>query len=469
MALQQAKVPVIHFGCQVGLSRCVLGTVVNGAENEPPCETCFGQTMHLTTNAPRYWFNYKEAPDLAAEIADLSVSKLAEFSFGAMPLGQICLPALRWTLRRHHLEDDKATRDLFRHYILSSWSLAEQTRVFLHEVQPRALVVFNGIMYPEATVRWVAESKSLPVIKHEVAHQPLSAYFSHGEVTAYPVEIPEDFELDDEQNARLDDYLSKRFEGEFSMAGVAFWPEMQDLEPEMEAKIAPYDQLVSIFTNVIFDTSQIHANVIFEHMFAWLEQIKTLIESHPETLFVIRAHPDELRPNSRKQSKETVDQWVAASGLLERENVIYVSPLEYLSSYALIQQAKFVMAYNSTIGLEAALMGKVVLNGGKARYTQYPCVYLPESAAAHQAQAEVFLAAHELELPAEFQRQARRFQYYQLWRTPLPFNDFIENSSPRGYVNLKHFRPGSLSPLRSKTMEVIVNGILHGTPFLMEE
>lgn len=469
MALQQSQVPVVHFGCQVGLSRCVLGTVVNGAENEPPCETCFGQTMHLTANAPRHWFNYKEESELLTEIEALSVAELAQVTFGAMPLGQICLPALRWTLRRHHLLDDEATQELFRHYILSSWSLAEQTRLFLHEIKPRAMVLFNGIMYPEATVRWVAESRGIPVIKHEVAHQPLSAYFSHGEVTAYPVEIPEAFELDDEQNTRLDEYLSKRFEGEFSMAGVAFWPEMQDLEPAMEAKIAAYSQLVTIFTNVIFDTSQIHANVIFEHMFAWLEQIQGLIESHPETLFVIRAHPDELRPNSRKQSKETVDAWVAASGLLERDNVIYVNPLEYLSSYALIQQAKFVMAYNSTIGLEAALMGKVVLNGGKARYTQYPCVYLPESAEAHREQAETFLVAGDLALPAEFLRQARRFQYYQLWRTPLPFDEFMTASSPRGYVNLKQFPQADVSPLRSKTMEVIVSGILHGKPFLMEE
>ena len=67
-----------------------------------------------------------------------------------------------------------------------------------------------------------------------------------------------------------------------------------------------------MFTNVVYDTSQVHANKIFPHMFAWLETVLELIRSHPETLFVIRAHPDEMRPGTAKQSRESVRDWVAA-------------------------------------------------------------------------------------------------------------------------------------------------------------
>ena len=75
-------------------------------------------------------------------------------------------------------------------------------------------------------------------------------------------------------------------------------------------KAAEFKQIVPIFTNVIFDTSQPHANTVFEDMFAWLDMALDVIRAHPETLFVIRAHPDETRV--RKSSRETVEGWVAS-------------------------------------------------------------------------------------------------------------------------------------------------------------
>ena len=146
-----------------------------------------------------------------------------------------------------------------------------------------------------------------------------------------------------------------------------------------------------MFTNVIFDTSQPHANTVFEDMFAWLDLVLEVIRSHPETLFVIRAHPDELRV--RKASRETVAAWVEATGADQEPNVIFVGPQETLSSYELILKSKFVLVYNSTIGLEASIMGAPVLCAGKARFTQYPTVFFPQSAAEARSKMEEFLEA----------------------------------------------------------------------------
>ena len=71
-----------------------------------------------------------------------------------LPLGGLCLPGLRWILRIHHLDDDEATRYLLREYILSAWNVAHKFADFLDQTQPRAVVVFNGQFYPEATARY---------------------------------------------------------------------------------------------------------------------------------------------------------------------------------------------------------------------------------------------------------------------------------------------------------------------------
>jgi hypothetical protein len=327
-------------------------------------------------------------------------------------------------------------------------------------------VIFNGQFYPEATARWVAQRRELRVITHEVGLRPFTAYFTPGEATAYPIDIPASFDLNDEQNARLDAYLEQRMQGNFSMAGVRFWPQMRGLEPAFLEKAANFRQIVPVFTNVIFDTSQPHSNVVFAHMFAWLDQVVQIARDHPDTLFVIRAHPDESRPG--KSSRESVADWAARSQVSALPNVVFVDSHEYLSSYELIQRSKFVMVYNSTIGLEASLMGAAVLCGGKARFTQLPTVFFPETPEAYRSMAVRFLAEAQIAVPAEFRRNARRFLYYQLYKTSLPFDAFLEEDGVwQGYVRLKDLPYTAFDPRDSDTLRVIVDGILYDRPFLL--
>jgi hypothetical protein len=473
--LQLAGVPVIHFVCQTGMSRCVQGTNKYDHLAQPPCAACIRHSRQLFAHAQVRPFDYTPNPALAAVLHGLSIEELATFtlpsdhakSMGAIPLGQLVLPSLRWILRRHHLVDDEPTRYLLREYILSACNVAVKFAALLEASNPQSLVVFNGMFYPEAVARWLAKNRGLRVITHEVAMRPFTAFFTDGEATAYPIHIPDDFQLSAAQNARLDAYLAQRFQGDFSMAGIRFWPEMRDLDAAFLERVAGFRQIVPVFTNVIFDTSQVHANVVFPHMFAWLDAVLEIIRSHPETLFVIRAHPDEMRLN--KESHESVRQWVKDNRVEQLPNVVFIDSEEYLSSYRLIQRSKFVLVYNSSIGLEAALMGAPVLCGGKARYTQYPVAFFPKSAEAFREQTETFLAAERIDVPPEYLTHARRFLYFQLFKTALPFGDFLEEHRLPGFVRLRNFDWRQLSPAQSPTMRILLEGILQGQPFLISD
>jgi hypothetical protein len=272
--------------------------------------------------------------------------------------------------------------------------------------------------------------------------------------------------LNNEQNERLDKYLDQRFVGQFSMAGIKFWPELQELDQEFLSKLDQYKQMVPIFTNVIFDTSQHHANVAFEQMFEWLDLVYDEVKDNPGTLFVLRAHPDEDRPG--KAAQESVGQWVEKTGFDKLPNTIFIPSSEYISSYALVQRAKFVMIYNSSIGLESVLMGKPVLSAGKARFTAYPTVYFPQSARNYKKMLTDFLEAEEIESPDEFVRNARRFLYFQLYKTSLPFGEFLSPHKLRGYVYLKKFSLDQLSVESSLTLKTIYESIMTEPEFLLD-
>lgn len=475
-AFRLQGIPVVYFACDSGMSKCVLGTNRDNPYKEMPCKSCVYQSKTLYKNVATFersnvqtsavrWFNYQRDERLSGAVAGLSVEELMRFVWEEIPLGALCLPGLRWVLRVHHLNDDESTRYLFREYIFSAWNLAGEFATFLDEAKPRAVVVFNGQFFPEATARWVAQKRGLRVITHEVGLQPATAYFTDGEATAYPIHIPDEFELNDEQNTKLDAYLARRFQGDFTMAGVKFWAEMKGLDENFLRKAAGFKQIVPVFTNVIFDTSQPHANTVFEDMFDWLDLVLEEIRAHRNTLFVLRAHPDETRV--RKASRETVEGWALAAHAMDEPNVVFVGPREALSSYELIQRSKFVMVYNSTIGLEASIMGAAVLCSGKARFTQYPTVFFPQTMDEVRGKMKEFLAADSISVPAEFKRNARRFLYYQLFKTSLPFGEFLEPSVRTTQTRLKSFELEEL--IESDAVKVIMDGVLKDEDFLLKE
>lgn len=465
-ALRLQGVPVIHFVCRAALSPCVLGTNQNNPQNPPPCRECIRQSEAAYHHTTVEWLRPGQHPKLEASLQGLDTNQLTQFTHQGMSLGELILPSLRWILRCYHIPDDNKTRWLFRRYIISAWQASQQFAALCDEVRPQAVVLFNGMFYPEAAVRWTARQQGIKCITHEVNLRPFSAYFTTKEATIRSIDIPEGFQLDQKQEAQLDTYLEERFKGNFAMAGIRFWPEMRGLDEVFLERAASFKKIVPVFTNVIFDTSQEHANTVFPHMFAWLEMVLEIIGKHPDTLFVIRSHPDESRPG--KTSRESVAQWVKDNQVDEIPNVLFVTPDEHISSYELIKRSSFVMTYNSTIGLEAVLLNVAALVAGKAHYTQMPTVYFPDTPQAFRRQAESFLQSGKVSLPPEYRRNARRFLYYQLFLSALTFEDYIEDDGIwKGYVKLKPFSWQALMPDNSPTMQTITDGILNDKPFLM--
>ena len=467
-AVRLAGVRVIHFICWSGMSRCVLGTDQDAPSRRMPCKICKRQSKANTSGAEVRIFTYQRDDALAFTLEQLPLDDLLRYEQplpdmgGSLPLGKLVLPSLRWRLRLQTLTDDDSTRFICREFMLSAWNVASKFSIFLENIKPQAVVLFNGMHFPEATAAWLCRQRGVRVITHESGFQPFSAYFVDGDVTKYPITIP-DVELTPEQNARLDADLQKRYQGDFSMAGIQFWSEMRALPQELVQKAAGFKQVVPVFTNVIFDTTQLHANVIFTDMFAWLDALLEVFKAHPETLFVVRAHPDESRPG--KLSRESVAMWFEQKAAALK-NTVFIPPQERISSYDLIRSSKFVLTYNSQIGLEAILMGIPALGAGRAPFVDFDTVFFERDRAAYLNRLESFLSAAKIGVPEAAIQHTRRFMYYRYFRFSLPFGEFVQSATPLGYVRLKKFDLRAFE--KSATIRAFLDGLLHGKRFEME-
>lgn len=115
-------------------------------------------------------------------------------------------------------------------------------------------------------------------------------------------------------------------------------------------------------------------------------------------------------------------------------------------------------------------MGAAVLCAGKARFTQLPTVFFPATQEDYRRQAEAFLNTGNVLVPGAFQRNARRFLYYQLFKTSLPFDALLEEDGVwNGYVRFKDLRAADFDPANSLALRTVVDGILNGGDFLLPE
>jgi hypothetical protein len=460
-----AGVPVRYLVCQRGMQQCILGTNRKDYAARPPCKHCipFSRLLFPSELTLPLALDEMRIASIADELQHRSLDELIAWKYEGIPLGELCIPGLRWALRRHHLVDDDRVRMLFRQYLGSAASLAGQFNLLFERVKPKVLVVFNGISYPEAVARAIAIRKGIPVVTHEVGLQPYSAFFSYKDATFREIELSPESRLSQDEEEKLKAYLENRFQGQFTMAGIQFWPEMTSIPDWLKERMKGFRQIVPVFTNVIFDTSQIHANVLFEDMFAWLDALENVIRRHTDTLFVIRAHPDEDRPG--KESQESVAEWFRKSPIRTQPNVVFFSPSEYVSSYDLIHSAKLVLVYNSSIGLEASIMEVPVLCAGRARYTQLATTFFPHDRKMYIEQLESLLQMEQIQVPSHFAENARRFLYFELYNASLDFSDFLRPyPGSTGMTLLTDFDPNLLG--ESPTMDVIRRSLLEGESFI---
>lgn len=433
-----------------------------------PCGMCVRQSRANFFTADVRWFRFENDRSLVSDLHNLDLNELLSYKrslpdgSGLLPLGELVLPSLRWRQRLYLLNDDADSRKLCRGFMYSAWSIALQYLRYLDQDHPQAIVLFNGTHFPEAVVSWLSRQRGIRVITHESGFQPMSGYFVEGEVTSYPIIIP-DVELTPAQDSFLESELQKRWQGDFSMAGVRFWQQIQDLPVELMNRTKDFDHIVAIFTNVIFDTTQMYANVIFVNMFDWLDELLKVFQVHPRTLFVLRAHPDEERPG--KSSRQSVTTWYE-NHAARVENLDLIPPREQINSYTLVQKSKFVLTYNSTIGLESILLGVPVLAAGQAPFNAYDTVFTSSSREEYLQCLEDWLKSENLELTNLRQRNTRRFLYYRTYRYSLPFSEFLEITNPVGYVRLKHF-PLTLIK-NSCTSKALLTGLYEGKGFELD-
>jgi hypothetical protein len=460
---------VQHWLCAGGVI-CPQGITWRRPKRRPPCKQCKRFRSGRLPEHQIRWLRCAEFPDGLASIDQLGrIDQLAAVTYRSIPIGRLCLPSVRHSLKRHTLKPDERTLWVYRSFLRAAAGMADQVCRQINRQRPAMAVLFNGYTWPEAVARAAFQAENVPTFTWEVGFQPYSALLSAQLAPDAEVAIPAGFTMTPERNARLDEQLSRRWKGDFSMGGVRFWKEMLDWEGALGRSAGDFQQILPIFTNTVYDTSQCAANTAFESMLDWLEQTLSLAEEFPDTLFLVRAHPAEVkisRSGRSYRTAEPIHAWLAQRGLDQADNVQVVPAHVPIDSYQLIRAAPFCLVYNSTIGLEALMIGKSVILGGHSKYSDLS--FLPKRNSPERYFETLRRALRQGLATSEAQRQeARRFFYFLFHHASLPLGGFAGDRGPAGEILARTRRPSEFLPQNDPALGAIDRGLHHRGDFFL--
>jgi hypothetical protein len=128
--------------------------------------------------------------------------------------------------------------------------------------------------------------------------------------------------------------------------------------------------------SVVFDAAALGLHHLFAGSEDWLvETIGTLLKETSDPILV-RQHPSERRKTERSNFDARA---ILQEAFGSHPQVRFIAAEEDVSTYDLLDRARLVLPFVSTIGIEAAALGKPVIVSGSVYYAQLGFVWDPSS------------------------------------------------------------------------------------------
>jgi hypothetical protein len=367
-----------------------------------------------------------------------------------------------WFLKSTQTEDPDAGRAA-ADYRVAAAAVERSASWILDDFHPDVVVMVNGDFASERVIRALAEQRGVRVTTYETAPSANMLFFAQarpacdyntdelwGEVRNRP--------LLEGQRREIAELLGKRARGEGAHERYFDTAEADLAQLRAALGINPGNRVLSLFTNVSWDSAALERGVAFPSMVDWIAAAIEGAGRLDETTLVVRLHPAEGTWGTNLDIERAV---VDRLGEVP-PNVRIVSSTEPLSSYALLDITDTVLTYTTTMGLEAAYRGIPVVVAARTHYRARGFTWDVSSPTelADAMRAERFVMSEE-------QRElAERYAYAFFFRAAIPFPLVPVEA---GAVTRLPATADELRPGRDPYLDLICDRILDGQPFAVPE
>jgi len=335
-----------------------------------PCGTC---TRYVADSIDAHGF---AASSLAGGWAgtDPAWPELDELSFGALravtyrgvPLGELVDIPVKWFLMSADVDHDPLAPVTFRRFLRAGRQVVDGVLAALDRDRPDVVLLLNGLFFFESIAWWICRDRAIDVVTYERGFIKETLVFRRNQAACL-------FEMDelwaewggvaltDAEADELDAYLRQR---ELGLRTIdRFWGDARFEGPPRRGP----GRLVSLFTNLTWDSAVIGQELAFDSIGAWVAAAIDAFAARPDDELVIRIHPAEVKLPG-KQTREPIETLIHERFAELPPNVAIIPAHDSTSSYPLMAASDAVLVFSSTTGLEAAVRGVPVIVAGRTHY-----------------------------------------------------------------------------------------------------
>jgi capsular polysaccharide biosynthesis protein len=329
----------------------------------------------------------------------------------------------------------------------------------LDEVRPDIVFLVNGILVEEHVMAKVARSRGIRAVTYGYGIHENTMMLASGESPALEARNDElwtearDEALDQDEDDRLSRLLAEREQG--SGTAEYFRSASNDVEQlRRDLDIPDGVRLVSLFSNVTWDSACLFKDVGFENANDWIRHVVRVAGGREDCYLVIRVHPAESELGTAEPAIAAVENEFA-----ELPANVRVVPSEVsVHSYTLIDASDVILVYTSTTGMEAAVRGKPVVVAGDTHYRGRGFTIDAQS------RDDLTRAIQEGLEPLDPERieLARRYAYAFFFRQMCPIPSVVQQTGPQFSKVVPE--EISLGPGADPYLDLICDRILDGRP-----
>lgn len=458
-ALRLRGARVRFITCGGGLEIC---DRANTWEAPPmPCSTCT-RYVHGSVDAhgfPRHALLEGTEADPWPELDGVGGDDLADVVDGDLALGALVDIPVKWFLMAAQLHDDPLAPMTRRRFLRSARRIAAGLARTLDELQPDHVVLCNGLFLFEAICWELCRQRGIDVVNYERGLIKETLLFRRG-VPACLLDLGDlweewkDVPLTEAEDQQLSAYLADRQQGLHTID--RFWGGARFDEPERHGG----GRLVSLFSNLTWDSAVIGQEVAFPSIQAWAEAAVEWFVAHPEHELIVRVHPAEVKLPG-KQTREPLEPHLRARLPDLPPNVRIVSADDPQSSYPIMAASDLGLVFGSTTGVELALAGTPVIVSGASHYRGRGFTVDVDDPTGFAEAIEAVLAD-----PAAFappQELVRRYAYLFFFRAPVHSPGVEEHVLGLARITVREL--DELAPGRDADLDRICDGILGRSDF----
>jgi hypothetical protein len=400
--IEEAKKENINFEilqCIEGLDICHLGGSPFKSNPVLPCKSCtkVNNLLYNDLNIIKF-----QKISTSPRLSDLTFNDLKNYEYKNIKVGKNSITSISWILRTSEIEEKH------KDYLCRSITSAIKLIDFLETLELGSfsgVLVFNGLTLPEAIMYDWCILNNINVATFESGWSLNSQYaleFNYGPTSQHFFNF-EDRALNDSENDLIDEYINNKR----TVLG--------------DVNFSDRRKIISIYGNVSWDTSQAVASTLFKSMYDWLDSLIPLIQENPEYIFVFRSHPGENR--DLKKTWFGLDKWYELNAAKISNNSLCYSADSNVDSYQLVEMSELVLVYNSTIGIESAILGKKVIAAAKTHYSDSGFVDFHSDVETYLYNLKKIISECDFQISPSSVSKARSYYYQLLNEVSYEFGD----------------------------------------------